>query len=260
MDPRIFDHLTRSVLAEGGTRRALLRLLAGGALSGFAGCMGLSELTENAGAKTKSTRKRHKPGEKSQSAGGLQTESKRNKRRKNRPKRPPKPSRPKQCTDMFCDNGGRCCDGACVAPGLCCPGEKECGGCIAETTCCPHYERTCPDGSCIALDACCFPDEMRCPDDSCASVFECCPGEKECDGSCIAEDACCDLDPVPLCDGCHKVACEDGTYVCETILEGVDCGSGYCCPTEPPFFCSEVPGHGRMCCRPGYGGGAFQCF
>ena len=44
MDQRTFDALTRSLVTEEGTRRGLLGLLAGSALSSVAGRLGLTEV------------------------------------------------------------------------------------------------------------------------------------------------------------------------------------------------------------------------
>jgi len=92
MEHRDFDDLTRSMSGAHGTRRAMLRLLAVGALGGFVAHLGLGEAGE---AKAKQKRKRRKPDTRSRPTGGLQTEAKRNKR-KRRDKKP----KPPQCDEL----------------------------------------------------------------------------------------------------------------------------------------------------------------
>jgi hypothetical protein len=263
-----FDALTRSA-GEGGTRRALLQFLAAGALGGATAWLGTVD-----GAAAKPTRK-SKPKSKRrsqaerQAEGQLQSEGKRKgKKGKNKPKPP------QGCRGMFCDDGGRCCNGACEAPGECCRDEKPCGGgCIAATSCCPYDEKECPGGSCAALNACC-PDEKSCPglEDLCISIFECCPDERMCDdglcvaygeccqdehlcddgwcapddeccpgrkpcpdGSCIPADNCCPDDLTPLCGDCHEAVCDDGEYVCR--LQSGCCPAGAAvCPGAPEWY------------------------
>ncbi|MDF3040378.1 MAG: hypothetical protein K0Q71_3084, partial [Thermomicrobiales bacterium] len=114
MDNGSFDALTRSVASGGETRRAVLRLLAGGALGGLPAWLGLDEI-----ATAKPRKKRQRDPAQNQD-GGLQTEGKRKgkkgSKKKPKPKSPPKPS---------CGAGEwPCVDGSCVAQGACCPGEK----------------------------------------------------------------------------------------------------------------------------------------
>jgi hypothetical protein len=80
MDHGQFDDLTRSVVGESGTRRALFRLLTGGAFAGLAAWLGLGESTE---AKRKSKRRAEQNPQ-----DALQSEGKRNKKRR------------KQCSDI----------------------------------------------------------------------------------------------------------------------------------------------------------------
>jgi hypothetical protein len=77
MDHSDFDTLTRSVVAEGGTRRALVRLLAGGALGGLVARLGLSERAQAKAKQKRKRHKQHKPQAKHQQTGPLQTEGKR---------------------------------------------------------------------------------------------------------------------------------------------------------------------------------------
>jgi hypothetical protein len=69
MDHRDFDALTRSALAAGGSRRALLRLLAGSALGGVAARLGLAE---DAAAKAKRRQAKSKQEQKGQGARKIQ--------------------------------------------------------------------------------------------------------------------------------------------------------------------------------------------
>ncbi len=274
VDHRDFDALTRSAMAEGGTRRALLRLLAGSALGSFVARIGLGDVNAAKPKQQKANKKRRRPTQAERKRQD-QLQAERKGKGKGKPgKKKPKPKPPQGCTETFCDNGGRCCGGSCAAPGDCCPSEKKCGGgCIAATTCCPYDERTCPDGSCVGLDACCpgekecagglcisvfeccpdarmcddgscvaagkcCPDERLCPNDWCAPADECCPGRKPCaDGSCVPLEHCCPdhpHDPVPLCANCHYLECDDGEYVCRKEL-------AYCtCPAEV-MVCPNAP-------------------
>jgi hypothetical protein len=112
MDNGQFDDLTRSVVKESGTRRALLRLLAGGAFAGAVSRLGMGEST---GAKPKRKRKK--------------------KHRKNL-----QGQEPQDCGADCTKSGGRCCeDGSCSTVGQCCPGEWGCddGSCVPAGQCCP---------------------------------------------------------------------------------------------------------------------------
>jgi len=255
MDHGSFDALTRSVASGGETRRAVLRLLAGGALGGFPAWLGLAEI---AAAKPRKKRQR---GAAQKQDGGLQTEGKRKgkkgSKKKPKPKSPPKPS----CgADEW-----PCVDGSCVAQGACCPGEKRCGGgCIAEKSCCPYTEWECADGSCVPHEQCC-PGEKPCAGGACVSDDQCCPGEKRCieGGQCYAADFCCPNDPEPTCGQCEVAVCEGGELTCGPTgrapcqegccPEGYWCHSlGSCCTNGPPFHCTCPSGYGPCagrCCK-----------
>jgi hypothetical protein len=138
MDHEQFDDLTRTVVGEGGTRRALLRLLVSGVLGGLAARLGLDEVTAAQKAK-----KRTRQADTSPSA--TQAESKRHKMHSKKHNKNHKIN-PKGTGDiplcrLDCETTGRkCCpDGSCVLIGDCCPGMKHCGvtSCIPEGQCCP---------------------------------------------------------------------------------------------------------------------------
>ena len=119
MDQGQFESLARQMAGGEGTRRAVMRFLAGGALTGLWTGLGLTGV---ATAKQKSKRKRR--GEK--------------KRRK-------KQTAPFRCsTDQQ-----QCADGSCIAVDQCCPGQRQCrdGRCLAADRCCPETSPT-PCGAC----------------------------------------------------------------------------------------------------------------
>ena len=147
MDAGQFDGLTRSVASDVGTRRAVLRLLAGGALGGLVARLGLVEVTAAKKKHKKLTKKRNRPSRvERQAHGELLAEGKRKGKKHNRKPKNPPPSPNEPCNlDKF-----RCPDGTCVPWGTCCAGEKRCP--------------TGPGPRCIPTDQCC-PDERTCPDD-----------------------------------------------------------------------------------------------
>lgn len=136
MDPAHVDALTRSV-GDGGTRRAIFRLLAGGGLGGLGTRLGLAE---SAVATPKGKQRKAKQQRASDAAerrfGQFQAERKRKKKRR-------KPVLRTPCYLTDCEErGGHCCgDGSCAAEGACCPGQKHCPGyteCFAADDCCPN--------------------------------------------------------------------------------------------------------------------------
>ena len=169
MDHNTFDALTRSAVAETGTRRSLLRLLAASAFVGLAARLGLTEISEatpkKGKGKPKSTGKANsKPAAHTAAkspghpqSGGVQSAGK----GKGKHHKPPKDPRAR------CSAGQkRCPDGSCIPdqPFTCCPGQRDCGdeGCYPASKCCPSQAK-CPDGSCRRLER-----------------YECCPGQKSC--------------------------------------------------------------------------------
>ena len=257
MDQVQFDKLTRSTASDAGTRRTLLRLLAGVTLSLVTARLGLAQ---NAEANKK---RRRKPQANRKQQGHLGAEGK----GKRKQKRHKKPLPPQPC-DLFCtDGGGRCCpDGSCVY-GECCAGEKPChdsldGSCIPQDQCCPE-ERTCADGSCVPLTECCR-EQRECPN-ACLPMDECCPGQKRCGNRCLQADLCCEDDLFPLCNACQEAVCVNGNMVCGPVKqcptgkylnadtcqcecpEGyADCGSGHCnCEVRVGVVCQS-----GLCCAP----------
>lgn len=230
MDETRFDVLARAVV-NGGTRRTIVRLLAGCVLSTAATSL---ELGADAARKA---RREHAQARRRQSGnrreGDVQSERKH--KRQGRHKKKP---RPPQST--VCDNGRpRCSDGSCSQAGVCCPGSKRCsdGFCVKEVNCCDD-EKICDDGSCASQDVCC-PGERECADGGCAKPGNCCAGEQKCaDGSCVANDACCFDGPAPDCRGaCQLYVCEGGQEVCKPRLDGLLCQTstgreGTCCKGE----------------------------
>jgi hypothetical protein len=223
MDHGHFDDLTRSAVRDGGTRRAVLRLLAGGAFGSLVARLGLSETTEAKPKRHKSKPKpKRTPQAERKAQGQLQAEGKR-KGKKGQGKKKPKPPQPPCSLDKF-----RCPD-----------------------------ERTCPDDSCAGSGECC-PTEQKCADGECYPWDDCCPGRKRCYGNCIPDDACCHADPFPLCGQCEAVFCDNGSYACRRRSDLKECPDGSCvtpdacCPGDEPQcgFC-EVPAceDGQAVCK-----------
>lgn len=146
--------------------------------------------------------------------------------------------------DECCPDQKRCPDESCVSVYECCPGETRCddGSCAAADACCPDQGK-CPDGSCVDHDACCpgekqcvggghcypadycCPEERECPDGSCAPAGACCPGEKQCfpGAPCVSASYCC-YSEQPECGFCKRLACENGSWVCQELRE--ECPGG----------------------------------
>ena len=110
MDQGRFEMLARQMAGGAGTRRAVMGLLAGGALAGLEASFGLTDV---AAAKQKSKRKRR--GER---------------------KRRNKQTAPSGCGA----DRQQCADGSCIATNECCPGQRQCrdGRCLAADRCCPE--------------------------------------------------------------------------------------------------------------------------
>jgi hypothetical protein len=267
MDEHHFDALTRTVATDAGTRRTLLRVLAGSALAHVAARFGL---VEDAKAKTRKTKRRKATQRKGQperkAHGQLQAERNRKgngKKRRKKPQEPPSPPPPSppHPLDPPCSEDKRACpDGSCVDPLLCCEGEKPCGGgCIAATSCCPYTERQCLlDDTCVPKDQCCS-SQIKCPGGECVGLDDCCHGQKLCFSTCVAKDACCAADPFPLCGPCEEVFCNQGSWACRRRSDLKQCPDGSCvvpdacCPGDQPQcgFC-EVAAceNGKQVCTP----------
>lgn len=236
MDYGPFDALTRSVVRDGGTRRAVLRLLAGTTLGGFVGRLGLTEVTAAKGKKHKG-KKHHK-----------------------KPKPPPVP-------DPACPDGKGLCpdEKTCVYFDECCPGQDQCadGTCVAQDQCCPG-QRDCGGGVCVGPNKCC-PAEKKCADGECYPKDGgfCCPEEKLCDSeTCIPQTECCEL-TVPLCANCEEAFCNNGTWSCRpgacvcpeggvpcplVTQPGYDMPDGCCAASR--VFPDEWYGTSNSYCRP----------
>jgi hypothetical protein len=243
MDHEHFDALTRSLGGGAGTRRALLGLLAGGALGAF-GRFSLAAVVEAKPHRKGKNRGKDKGKDKGKGKG-------------------PKGDCP--ATKKWCPGHG------CVVKELCCPGQRLCGDgkCIGQGRCCPD-ERKCRHG-CIPSDSCCG-DERPCDGGGCAPLNGCCPNEKDCEGMCIPKTECCEAEPGPgpLCDHCHEPGCANGKQVCQpkppppcSWAETFNCATGKCeckgscgdsncCPIgEFGWHC-----HQGRCCIP-YGEGRY---
>jgi hypothetical protein len=243
MDHGHFDDLTRSMAAGAGTRRALLRRLAGVTLGVLVARLTLDDGGE---AKPKHAKEasnahrehpRRRPPERpaqahAKASGGVQSEGKhkgKGKGKGNGKHHPPPPP------SGVCDNGHpRCPDGSCTSVGQCCPGSRRCddGFCYKEDQCCPE-EWQCADGSCVPNTQCCA-GEKRCAGGECVSETLCCSDEKKCGGDCIPKNECCEL-TYPLCDrGCNFIRCVDGEWECQPRPFGDYClmpwyDPGICC-------------------------------
>jgi hypothetical protein len=235
MDQQTFDALARSVGALAGTRRALLRLMTGGALVSVAIRLGLVVKEAGAIARKPKPRTKHDHDAAAKRQGQLHAEGKRKKKRRKRPNLGVVCSLDPECEA----GGGHCCaDGKCAAAGACCSNEKPCGGdCIMKTSCCPTYEKVCDDGSCVPRAQCCL-EEYRCQDGTCiAPLDECCPDQKRCDnGACVATNACCP-DARPSCSPCEEAVCDNGAWVCRSSTDVVACQT---CPAGSEFCASGL--------------------
>jgi hypothetical protein len=154
MDQGRFEILARQMAAGEGTRRAVMRFLAGGAVAGLSASLGLTAV---ATAKQTSKRKRR---------GG--------KKRRN-----------KQAAPINCGAGQQqCADGSCIAEGQCCPGQRQCrdGRCLAADRCCPETPPP-PCGACE--EPICNQGDVVCRSTCQFEGAECCNGR--CLTPCLGE-------------------------------------------------------------------------
>jgi hypothetical protein len=247
MEHRDFDDLTRSMSGEHGTRRAMLRLLAGGALGGLIARLGLSESAE-ANAKK---REQHKSRAERQQTGPLHAEGRRNKKRKKKPKKRcddfPVPLCPRPCQEARCDpaTGTYVCRDKCPEGWSCCNDrcEPPCtNGCVED-----------PDQACIcqkpptAEDVYCALEHL-CGPDPCPSGKEYVSSTCTCRSLC-PEDCPAGLEQDPSTCECH---CPNGNPMC----------AGACCPANtvtcwwtphlPQRYCQLADG--RWVCPIGWTG------
>jgi hypothetical protein len=236
MDHGRFDDLTRSVSGASESRRAVLRLLTGGAMAGLAARLGLADET---GANDRYDKRKAKPHRKARRPGAVQTQGKHKGKGNGKGKKKAKPKPP-------CGPGEhRCGPGPCIPSTVCCSDQTRCpdGSCVAANACCPH-ERPCGDDLCIPADSCC-PDEWRCGDDSCVPSGECCPDEWQCgDGSCVTEGQCCAGEKP-----CGNGVCVSDGQCCpgEMPCEGECIPEDACCELDLPPICLE--GQALICCK-----------
>jgi hypothetical protein len=236
MDHGAFDALTRAVADGAGPRRAVVRLLTGGALAGLAAHLGLGEVTQ---AKSK---KHGKPRGDKKLSGELHAAGKKHKKHKKKDK--DKPKKPK-------DRKGKLCgDGTCAAANECCPFRMVCDTC-EEAVCvngewecrenCPGQGDICCDGTCVGPcgdgrvrnpETCqcdCPEGQWLCPNDVCWPIEECCPGSQRCSPTSCSE-------PGKCCNGQQQ--CPDG----ETCA-----AEGECCPEQKRCGGECIPD--TVCCE-----------
>jgi hypothetical protein len=260
MDHQYFDGLTRS-LGDCGTRRAIFRLLAGGALGGLVGSLHEAEpaAAVSERRKRKARRRRRSGPEQERRSPGhprrelLRVQAKGRKRRNRRKPRPQQPPQlPRSCA-VECEElqGGTCCpDGSCATAGNCCPGKKRCPGyteCFDQGDCCPNAipplckeceAYACVGGNltCRSTPRCCA-GKKSCGSAGCVEVGECCPDEWRCaDGSCVAQEQCC-----PNEKRCNDGSCRSTDQCCpdeHSCYPGGPCyGPDTCCPNDPQPQC-----------------------
>jgi hypothetical protein len=262
MDEITFDALTRSVVTEAGSRRAVVRFLAGTVLGAIATRLGPAE---GAAAKAKShkgqpkrthqesghsSHKRrdqahsHQKGEQRvQPEGKHKGKGKKGNRHHNAPQSsPPLAPLPPGCES--CTACQMCQDGACVADpdlaGVPCEGSGAgCNYCYLGQ-CIADEQPPCDDGTCAHRGTCC-PGRKYCSDPGsrlgffCTDPTACCDDEKKCGDQCVPRTYCCELDPVPLCsDFCARLGCVNGEWKCVPLPDGTTClrssgPDGKCC-------------------------------
>ena len=176
MDDGLFDVLTRSVVSDAGTRRAALRLLAGGACGAVAGRLGFHDAAD-------AKRKRKKKKKNTQTCGG---------------------SSPIQCPppvgapDEICYPAGTHCCGSALGGGACYVGHDCCppsvaypgGSCALEDEVC--CSAAAGGGSCPLSSPICCPPNLLEPEGSCIPTGNTCCSFG---GYCAANETCCPPSP-----------------------------------------------------------------
>lgn len=240
MDHAHFDDLTRTV-GDGGTRRAIFRLLAGGALGAVSVRLGLTETGEAKAKQNRDARKSHKPQAERQKKGPVQTEGKRRKKRdRNRDKK--KDPKVVECySDRACGPCQRCVGGSCIdlAP-LCDPDACQQEFCNPETnswecrSTCELAESVCCKGECFSpCSNGCDVNETCDACDQPPSEKEYCPGNDTCVEGCPRGER---WNPVFCqCENCD-VQCDPETGAMESVgcLPSEACNGGRCQSWCPP--------------------------
>jgi hypothetical protein len=264
MDYGRFDDLTRSVAGGASTRRAVFRLLAGGALGSLVAGIGLTEITA---AKPKHKNAKGKQRWKSQpegkAPGQLQAEGKGRKKRHKKPKDPkPLPPLPPGCQN--CNECQMCQDGTCVPDpaldGVRCSGSgRDCGYCQGGQ-CAASSVPPCDDGVCPQQGKCC-PGEKQCPDPesstgiSCIPEGNCCPEHQPRCGPCYVAEC-----VNGNWGGCKRVSgcCPEGGVVCPLVVNpGYGLPDG-CCAADR-VFPDQWHGTSNLYCRPERDPGSYWC-
>jgi hypothetical protein len=237
MESETFDALTRSAGGEAGTRRVLLRLLAGGALGVLATRLGLAE-DATAKAKQHQAKAKQKRGPQAErkAHGQLQAAGKRkhkDKHRDNSPENPPPPP-PSDPKPKECDGPVKLCQ-QCETP-----------GCIdGDWICISNGEKPCRDGSCALWGECCLGEDhcSQCEEPICLDGDWVCRSTAACgvpcgDGYCLPgmwcdhPGTCCGTPPGGTYSTC---LCASGyTGPCNGQCCKTGCCGSYCCESLPP--------------------------
>jgi hypothetical protein len=250
MDHENFDALIRAVAGGPEPRRAILRVLAGGVLTGLAARLGPGEDAE--------AKKRHKPNADRKQPKHLQAAGKGHKKHKSRHHHKPKevPPLPPGC--QHCTECQMCRDGACVPDpdlaGVPCLGSGATCSYCQNGVCTATEIRPCDDGVCVHRGYCCA-GEKHCPDPesstgyACVGESDCCPGQKKCaNGACVSGSGCCEEDR-PQCGRCDTATCMHGAWSCDgKCCSGEKrCDDGSCVPADG--CCGSDCGYGSVCCK-----------
>ena len=186
MDERRFDALT-TLVADGGSRRAFARLLAGGLLGGLAAMA--AHAADETAAKPKPGKhpaKRPKPAHRRHA----------NRHPAGQPAKPPHPphpshpSHPSPTPDPPCPDGeGQCRDGSCVPFDQCCDDDPD-------PLCSPCEEIACTHGTKVCRSTCQYADSICCGGQCllpCSNGQPIDPTTCQCSGSCPSGSVSCPL-------------------------------------------------------------------
>lgn len=224
MDHESFDALARRVIAAMGTRRAVLRLVAGSVLGSGAARQALHGEVE-AKRKRKRASSRHEersrpPGR--HAGGSVQAQGKHKKKHSHKPKKDRQ--KPEPCPE----GQGRCPDGTCLPWDACCPDAVPplCTGC---------QEEVCEAGQLVCRSKCQYTDSV------------CCKGEcyLPCTNGCQMSDDCSSCKSAPAgkayCaaqDRCVSTSCPSGQD-----FDPESCQCKEHCPFGTSIACPPVPAH-----------------